>query len=221
MHTGCSGRSVRAIATMMIVLTLVAGCGRAKPTETAVLPTDTTVSEAAPASVPLPQPTDSLEPTATLDSGTIYPTPVCPPARGEGTISPAVSIYSITFLVNGLEQLVRNDDTLQASPGDKVQVGKVVTCTGPFSGNGGEACVDLAPAEQSGQEVMSEHSGTHTVPVTPGFTSISLPSHTWTIGENWRQFSAVLNHWPPEDTEDLGCGGGRCERDDRMIVGFR
>lgn len=190
------------------VLSLAAGCGRSDVTVTA-LPTQ------------MPQPTDSPEPTATLDPGTSGPTPVCPPARGEGTIPPAISIYSITFVVNGLEQLVRDDDTLQAMPGDEVQVKEVVICAGSFSGNGGEACVDFAPAGQSGQEMVSEHRGTHTVPVAPGFISISGPSYAWTIGEGWTHISIVLNHWPPEDTEDLGCGSGRCERDDRIMVRFR
>lgn len=192
----------------LCMLSLTAGCGRRDATVTA-LPTH------------MPQPTDSQEAAATLDSASIDPTPVCPPASGEGMIPPAVSIYSITFVVNGLEQVVRGGDALQASPGDEVQVREVTICAGPFSGNGGEACVDFAPADTSGQEIVSEHSGTHAVRVTPGFISISVPSHTWTIDEDWRHISAVLNHWPAEDTEDLDCGGGRCERDDRIIVGFR
>jgi hypothetical protein len=116
---------------------------------------------------------------------------------------------------------MRDGDVLQAMPGDEIQVREVTVCAGSFSGNGGEACVDFAPVTQSGQEIGSEHGGTHTVPVTPGFSSLSGPDHRWTIGENWDHISAVLNHWPPEGTEDLDCGSGRCERDDRMNVGFR
>lgn len=190
------------------VLSLAAGCGRSDETVTAV-PTRR------------PQPIDTLEPTTVLDSGTMDPVPVCPPAKGAGTIPPAVSIYSITFVVNGLEQAVRDEDTLEALPGDQVQVKEVTICAGPFSGRGGEACVDLAPGTQSGQEIASEHRGTHTVRVTPGFRTISGPEHGWIIGENWRGFVAVLNHWPPEDTGDLSCSSGRCERDDRIIVEFR
>jgi len=159
--------------------------------------------------------------TAPLISETIDSTPVCPPARGEGTVSPAISIYSITFVVNGLEQVVRGEDTLQALPGDKVQVSEVTICTGSFPGNGGEACVDFAPAGQSGQEIVSEHGGTHLVQVTAGFISIPGPSQTWSVGENWRHISAVLNHWPPEETKDLACSEGRCERDDRVVIGLR
>jgi hypothetical protein len=147
--------------------------------------------------------------------------PACPQATGEGTISPAISIYSIVFIVNGVEQMVRDGDVLQALPGEQVQVREVTVCVGAFSGNGGEACVDLAPVDQSGQEITSEHRGTHNVPVVPGFASISGPDQGWVIGENWGHIAAVLNHWPPEGTQDLGCGGGRCERDDRTIVGLR
>ncbi len=190
------------------LLSLAAGCKRSDESVTAPPAYKT-------------QTADSLESAATPDSGIIDPAPVCPSARGEGTISPAVSIYSITFVVNGLEQVVREDDSLQALPGDEVQVREVTICTGSFSGNGGEACVDFAPVDLSGQEISSEHSGTHAVQVSPGFVSISGPGHTWTISENWGHISAVLNHWPPEDTEDLGCGSGRCERDDRIIVGLR
>jgi hypothetical protein len=137
-----------------------------------------------------------------------------------GTISPAISIYSIVFIVNGLEQVVRDGDMLQALPGEEVQVREVTICVGSFSGNGGEACVDFAPVTRGGQEIVSEHIGTHTVRVAPGFMSISGPDHGWAIGENWKHISVVLNHWPPGGTEDLGCGSGRCERDDRIIIGF-
>jgi hypothetical protein len=189
-------------------VSLVAGCGRggatapARPTHTA-------------------QPTQPLELTATPGLATVGSTPACPPADGEGTIPPAVSIHSIAFVVNGVEQVVRHGHVLQALPGDEIQVREVTMCAGSFSGNGGEVCVDFAPVTQSGQEIGSEHGGTHTVRVTSGFMSISGPDHRWTIGENWDYISAVLNHWPPEGTEDLDCGSGRCERDDRMIVGFR
>lgn len=190
------------------VLSLATGCGRSDETVTA-LPTQ------------MLQPADSPVPTATPDTMAIDPTPVCPPARGVGTVSPAVSIYSITFLVNGLEQVVHEDDMLQAAPGDEVQVRDVIICAGSFSGDGGAACVDLAPADPSGQEIMSEHKGTHLVPVTPGLMIISNLDFTWTISENWSGISAVLNHWTPENTQDLGCASGRCERDDRITVEFR
>jgi len=193
---------------VLSVLSLAAGCGRSGKTVTA-LPTH------------VPQPTLSLEPATTLDSGATGPTPVCPPARGEGTISPAVSIYSITFVVNGLEQVVRAGDTLQALPGDEMKVKEITICAEAFSGNSGEVCVDFAPVDSSGQEFTSEHGGTHMVRLIPGFMTLPGPGHTWTIGENWRQISAVLNHWPPEDTEDLDCSNRRCEHDDRIIIGLR
>ena len=196
------------ILEVLLVLFLVAGCSRSGTTATALSPH-------------VSQPTDALEPAATHDLATVGSAPACPPATGEGTVSPAVSIYSIVFAVNGVEQVVRDGDVLQALPGEQVQVREVTICVGAFSGNGGEACVDLAPVDQSGQEIASEHRGTHTVPVAPGFISISGPDQGWVISENWGHIAAVLNHWPPDGTQDPGCGGGRCERDDRTIVGFR
>jgi hypothetical protein len=189
------------LVTLSAVL-LAAGCGRS----------DGTV-----ATLPAPL----LEPTSALDSRITGPVPVCPAARGVGTISPAVSLYSITFVVNGLEQVVGADDTLQALPGDEVWVREATICTRPFSGNGGEACVDLVPVGEDGQEIEFEHRGTHNIRVMAGFMPISGPSGTWTIGENWRAIAIVVNHWPGEDTEDVACGGGRCERDDRIVVELR
>jgi hypothetical protein len=155
------------------------------------------------------------------DLATVDPEPACPPAKGQGTVSPAISIYAITFVVNGLEQVVRDGDTLQASPRDQVRVAQVTICTGPFSGSGGDACVDFAPVDGSGEEIVPEHMGTHMVPVAPGFVSIPGPADTWILGEDWAYISAVVNHWTPEQTGDLDCAAGRCERDDRIIVEFR
>lgn len=196
------------VLVVLSAVSLAAGCVRRD--ETAMAPP-----------THLPRLADTPEPTATLASGTVDSTPVCPPAGGEGTVSPAVSIYSITFVVNGVEQVVRDGDTLQALPGEEMEVREVTICTGPFSGNGGEACVDVAPVDQSGHEIMSGHGGTHMARVTAGFVSIPGPSKTWTIDEGWKQISAVLNHWPPQDTGDLECGNGRCEHDDWAVVGFR
>jgi len=204
---GTRGKGIWALVVLS-VLSLVAGCSGSDATARA-LPT------------PMPLPTASLEPRATPDSGNNDPTPVCPPTRGEGTIPPAVSIYSITFVVNGLDQVVRAGDTLQASPGDEMEVREMTICAGAFSGNSGEVCVDFAPIDQNGQEIISEHEGTHMVRMIPGFMTITGPTHTWTIGGNWRQIFAVLNHWPPEETEDLDCGSRRCEHDDRILFRLR
>jgi len=72
MSTRCIGRIVRVIATVMIVLTLVVGCGKAEPTVTLVPPTNTPVPPTAtpanttvpPTSTPIP-PTPEPPPTAT------------------------------------------------------------------------------------------------------------------------------------------------------------
>lgn len=164
---------------------------------------------------------ETLEPPEKLASERTDSTRVCPPAEGKGTISPAVSIYSITFVVNGAEQLVYDGDTLQAIVGDEIEIKEAVICAGSFSGSGGEACVDLAPVDRSGQEIMSEHAGTHMVPVITGFTVIPGPSHKWTLDESWVRISAVLNHWTPEETEDIDCANRRCEHDDWAIIELR
>ena len=193
----------------LLVLSLVAGCSRGGAGSTAA-PTH------------MPQPTDTPVPAATPEEMASGAEPACPPASEEGTVSPAVSIYSITFVVNGFEQVLRGGDSLQAVPGDQVQVREVNICAQPFSGNGGEVCVDFAPLDQNGEEILSDNGGTHMVWVAPGFTSLSGPDHTWTIGENWQGISAVLNHWPPSrSTLDVACGGGRCESDDRVLIVFR
>lgn len=192
----------------LLVLSLAVGCGREDATATAL-------------ATPMSPGTDTPAPSATPDPATVGATPVCPPARGEGTVPPSISIGSMVFVVNGVEQVVRDGDRLQALPGDEMRVKEVTICVGPFQGSGGEACVDFAPVDQSGQEVLSEHAGTHLVGVRPGSISISGPDHRWTIGEDWRSMSGVLNHWPPDGTEDLDCAGGRCERDDRVIVILR
>ena len=189
----------------MLVLSLVAGCGSKDAIETTP-------------PVQMPQPTDALEPSAEPDQAAFDSTAACPPARGVGTVSPAISINSIVFAVNGVEQVVRDGDMLQAQPGEQVHVKEVTICAGFFSGDGGEACVDFAPVAQDGEEIASEHRGTHTLRLMPGFMTLSGPDQGWTVAENWRRIAAVLNHWPPVGTDDLGCGSGRCERDDRIIV---
>jgi hypothetical protein len=183
----------------------MAGCGRSGEMDT-TLPNQTM------------QPANSPEPTAIPDIGNVDPAPVCTTARGVGTVSPAVSIYSITFRVNGIEQVVLENNMLLAVPGDEVQIREVIICAGSFSGDGGQACVDFAPTDESGQEIMSEHKGTDTVPVIPGLILISDLDFTWTVGENWGGFYAVLNHWTPVETQDPGCANGLCERDDWLIV---
>jgi hypothetical protein len=156
-----------------------------------------------------------------LESERIASTPVCPPAEGEGTILPAIFIYSIAFIVNGAEQVVRDGETLQAMVGDEIEIREIVICARSFAGSSGEACVDLAPVDESGQRIMSEHAGTHLVPVAAGFAAIPGPSRKWTRAESWERISPVLNHWAPEETEDVECANRRCERDDWAIIELR
>jgi hypothetical protein len=167
------------------------------------------------------QPTYLAEPIQTTDSENIDRPPVCPPANGRGTISPDITIYTITFLVNGVEQVLLNGDTLDAMVGDEIEVKEVVICTESFSGYGGEACVDFTPIDKSRQEVQSEHAGTHMVQVISGFISIPGPIHSWARAENWDRISAVLNHWTQEDTEDTECADRSCEQDDWATIILR
>jgi hypothetical protein len=201
-------RKAVSVLEVLSALSLAAGCARSQLPATA-LPTQ------------MLQSADSLVPTVTPKTRAVDLSSVCPGARGVGTVAPAVSIHSITFLVNGLEQELHGEDALQAAPGDEVEIGEVTICVGSFVGDGGEACVDFAPVDQSGREIVTEHKGTHTVPVVAGFTTISGLGLAWTIDEDWTGISAVLNHWPREETQDAGCGSTRCERDDWVTVSFR
>jgi hypothetical protein len=196
------------ILVVLFTLSLAVSCSRSSGSVTAILDQVT-------------QPTHTVEPIQTPDSENIDRIPVCPPANGQGTISPAITIYTITFVVNGVEHVLRNGEALDTMVGEEIEVKEVVICTGSFSDNGGEACVDFAPIDQSGQEIMPEHAGTHMVQVTSGLITIPGPSHTWTRAESWGQISAVLNHWPREDTEDTECANRRCEHDDWATIILR
>lgn len=196
------------VLVVLFALSLAAGCSRSDESVTA-LPDQ------------VPQPTHTVQPIQTPPSGMIDPLPVCPPANGQGTISPAITIYSITFAVNGVEQVVQHGDKLEAMVGDEIEIRDVTICTGESHDNAGEACVHFWPIDRNGQEIMSEHAGTHMVPVTLGFTSLQGPEHTWTLAESWGQISAVLNHWLPEGTTDDDCANRRCERDDWATIILR
>jgi len=163
----------------LLVLSLVAGCSSNDATGTAP-------------PAPILQPTDALEPSATPDQATVGSTPDCPTARGGGTVSPAISIDSIVFAVNRVEQVVRDGDMLQALPREQVQIKEVTICLASFSGDGGEACVDFAPVAQDGQEIASKHRDTHMVRLIPGLMTISGPVQGWTMGEKWRPIAEPL-----------------------------
>jgi hypothetical protein len=144
----------------------------------------------------------------------------CPQPDGNGSVPPAISISSIVFFVNGSEVVVRDGDGLRVQPGDLVRVDDVTICVGAFSGNGGKACVDIAPVSADGQDVTSQHQGSHLFDPTPGQMSISGLDFGWVIEEGWGSLSAVLNHWAPTITEDTACADGLCESDDWMIIEF-
>jgi hypothetical protein len=142
----------------------------------------------------------------------------CPPVNPGGTVAPAIAICSVTYMVNGAEQVVRGGDALEASPGDTVQIGDIAICVGSFGGDGGQACVDFVPLDGEGGEITAGRRGTHHMKVTRGCQSIPGPEGAWTVGANWQSISAALNHWPPGRTEDLACADGLCERDDRLTA---
>ncbi len=188
------------LITAIVVLSLATGCdGSWRPTYT-------------------PQTEASRWLAGTLGPQASRSSPACEPSDGEGTVSPDVSITSIVFVVDGVEQVVRDGDILQTTPGVEVSMKQATICADSFSGDGGEACVDLVPIDASGREILAEHAGTHLVQVTAGSIDISGPEHSWIIGETWSGFSAALNHWPPEGTADTSCAVGRCEHDDRMSI---
>lgn len=142
----------------------------------------------------------------------------CPPVNGEGTVPPAIAIYSATFIVNDLEHVVRAGDVLQVSYDEELGIAGVSICVDSLSGDGGKVCVELAPVDQNGQDIVSEGRGTHTVTVTSGITFIPGPDQEWTVSKDWKSISIVVNHWPSGSTRDLSCAGGLCEHDDRLIV---
>lgn len=144
--------------------------------------------------------------------------PDCPAADGVGSTAPAIAVYSITFLVNGSEQTVGDGEVLRAGPGDQVLVSSVTVCAPSAGSEAGQACVDIAPRDASGDAIRSQAWGSHLLSVTEGFTTFVGPSRVWTVDEARRGFIAVVNHWPEGPTADSGCADRQCERDDYMIV---
>ena len=140
---------------------------------------------------------------------------------GEGTVAPAITIHSITFLVDEEELTLSDGDVLPAPPGSEVSVVEVEIFVGAFVANGGEACVDFAPIRDSGEEVSAEHAGTHMVPLTPGLITVPGPDRSWSIDGSWVGIAAVVNHWPGVKTEDHECAEGQCERDHRLLLPLR
>lgn len=156
----------------------------------------------------------------TMASATTWwtaPTLTCPAADGVGSVHPAISVYSVTFVINGLEQIVRDGGTLEAVSGDEVLVAEVGICANEVGGRRGEVCVDIAPLDRNGEEIRSQAGGTHLQPAPADFATVPGPPTVWTIGEGWRGFTVVVNHWV-EGGSDAGCAEGRCERDDYMRI---
>jgi len=154
---------------------------------------------------------------ASTTTWTTAPTSTCPVADGVGSVRPAMSVYSVTFVINGREQVVRDGGTLEAVFGDEVLVAEVEICANEVGGGRGEVCVDIAPLDRNGEEIRSQAGGTHLQPVPADFATVPGPPTVWTIGEGWQGFTVVVNHWVG-GASDLGCAEGRCERDDYMRI---
>lgn len=182
---------VRLVAILVLVV-LTVGCGGGNAASTSTTVTATT-------------------------AWTTAPTSGCPAADGVGSVPPAVSIYAITFLVNGREEVIKDGETLQASSGDEVLVAEVEICANEVGGGRGQVCVDIAPLGRDGEEIRSQAGGTHLQPVPSGFATVLGPPTLWTIGEGWQGFTVVVNHWVEGGT-DAGCAEGGCERDDYMQI---
>lgn len=180
------------LAAILLLVVLIVGCGGDNP-----VATTTTV--------------------ASTTTWTAAPTRACPPADGVGSVRPAMSVYSVTFVINGREQVVRDGATLEAVSGDEVLVAEVEICANEVGGGLGEVCVDIAPLDRNGEEIRSQAGGTHQQPAPADFATVSGPPTVWTIGEGWQGFTVVLNHWVG-GASDAGCAEGRCERDDYMRV---
>jgi hypothetical protein len=144
----------------------------------------------------------------------------CPTtANAEGTVSPAVAISSITFVVNGDEQVANDFGSPQVSSGDRVEVKEVTICVDLFKDTGGVVFVEFDPVDQGGKVIASEVRSTRVVAVAPDFTIIPGPDYTWTVGDNWQHISVVTVHYAPGGgTQNRHCEEGGCEVDDRVIV---
>jgi hypothetical protein len=193
-----------AFAVLLAVLAVSCSPGRNGATDSAL-----SASQPADAQVPL------------LGTSIATPASACSPAPGEGTVAPAITVHSITFLVDDAELTLSDGDVLPAPPGSEVRVVEVKICVEAFAANGGEACVDFAPTRESGEEVSAVHAGTHLVPLSPGLITVPGPDHSWSIDESWVGIAAIVNHWPGVETEDHECAEGQCERDHQLVLPLR
>jgi hypothetical protein len=207
MHAGSSMKNLISFTLAVLLAALAVSCS---PGGSGVTASALSASQQADAQqVPL------------LGTNTAAPASACSPTPGEGTVAPAISIHSITFLVDDVELTLSDEDMLPATAGSEVKVVKVKICVGAFKANGGEACVDFAPIRESGEEVSAEHAGTHMVPLAPGLITLPGPDRSWSIDESWVGIAAVVNHWLGVKTEDHECAEGQCERDHQLVLPLR
>lgn len=190
------------VSTLLIVGALLVGCNQG------FIQADSPASEGVEEAALTPE----------ARNGVVIDQVGCPQPGGNGTVDPAVSIYSMVFEVEGMEHEVLPGESLPVQPGDEVRLVEVTLCAGTYTGNPGEVCVDLAPLTAGGEILSSQHVGTHMGVIASGRITLAGPAYSWTIEENWVGISLVVNHWTPDRSGDPDCAGGKCEQDDWLTI---
>jgi len=142
--------------------------------------------------------------------------PACPPAGPGGTKAPDITLHSITFVVDGVDQII--DDThhaLQLSKNSKMTIKEAVICVPPFENAGGRFSVEFEPYDPNHRLIDPQSSSPQDT--VSGFTTIPGPNHTWTIAD-WQKISVLSYHFPPGGTQNANCQNSTCEIDDRLKV---
>jgi len=144
--------------------------------------------------------------------------PVCPPAGAGGTIAPAIALYSVTFVVNGVDQIVDDsNNSLRVYKNAQMTVKEVTICVAPFEGPGGMFYVEFQPYNTEDQ-LIDPVRGSPLLDAESGFTSIPGPDCTWVISDDWQKISILSTHFPPGGTQNPYCQERACEFDDRLEV---
>jgi hypothetical protein len=144
--------------------------------------------------------------------------PACPPAGAGGTIAPAIALYSVTFAVNGVKQIVDDSNSsLQMYKNARVTVKEVTICVAPFEGPGGTFYVEFQPYNTEDQ-LIDLVRGSSLWDAESGLKSIAGPDYAWVIGDDWQKISVLSTHFPPGGTQNPYCQERACEFDDCLEV---
>ena len=123
--------------------------------------------------------------------------PACPQAAG-GRIAPDIALYSVTFIVNGIEQFVDNvNNSLRVPESDQmtVVVKEVMVCTTPFEGGGGTFYVEFRPYNAEGP-LWNLVEGSPLSDAASRLVSVPGPAYTWAIDNDWQEISILSVHYP-------------------------